>query len=237
LRHDEQRRTQWLEKLKKNLEKPESERDKTIKVNTKTTSPYDIVRQYMNLFESYEEEEIKANELLESMWKSLPREGLNEETLVVMDTSGSMRGQPRNMAAALSIFFAQQIQGEYNGKAILFSEHPEWLNLQGEKLVDNLKYLNEYNECSNTNIEATFHLILDTAVNANLRADELPKTLLIISDMEFDSATINYNNPQEVVPMEKIRQSFAKQGYLLPKLVFWNVSARTNTVPMTMNEQ
>jgi hypothetical protein len=48
IRHDGERRTQWLEKLKKNLEKSVSERDETIKINTKTATPYDIVRKYMD---------------------------------------------------------------------------------------------------------------------------------------------------------------------------------------------
>jgi hypothetical protein len=167
------------------------------------------------------------------MRTSLPREGVDDETLVVMDTSGSMFGQPRNMAAALSIFFAQQLKGEYNGKAILFSSHPEWLNIQGERLIDNLAYLEKYDECSNTNIEATFQLILDTAVQANLAPEELPKTVLIISDMEFDYAI---EGDAEAIPMEKIAKGFQEYGYCLPKIVFRNVSSRSNTIPMTMNK-
>ena len=41
-------------------------------------------------------------------------------------------------------------------------------------------------EVANTNVEAAFQLILDTAVKHHLSQEELPQTLLILSDMEFD---------------------------------------------------
>ena len=35
---------------------------------------------------------------------------------------------------------------------------------------------------------------------------------------------------------DELADRFAKYGYKLPKLVFWNVNSRTNAIPMTENE-
>ena len=61
-----------------------------------------------------------------------------------------------------------------------------------------------------------------------------------ISDMEFDQAT-SLGWGEGVVGTAKtlfdtISQEYARYGYKLPKLVFWNVNSRTNTIPVTSNE-
>lgn len=59
----------------------------------------------------------------------------------------------------------------------------------------------------------------------------MPKQILIISDMEFDEGVYYNGNP-----LEESQVEFKKYGYQLPKLVFWNVCGRTNTIPMTQND-
>jgi hypothetical protein len=95
----------------------------------------------------------------------------------------------------------------------------------------------KYNDCTNTDIEAVFMLILQTAVNANMMQSDLPDRILIISDMEFDEAT-NYTSKLYSMKslFDELADRFAKYGYKLPKLVFWNVNSRTNAIPMTENE-
>lgn len=34
---------------------------------------------------------------------------------------------------------------------------------------------------------------------------------------------------------KKIEKKWNKAGYQLPKLIFWNVASRTNTIPLTQN--
>ncbi|MDE6921820.1 MAG: DUF2828 family protein, partial [Lachnospiraceae bacterium] len=68
---------------------------------------------------------------------------------------------------------------------------------------------------------------------------ELPSNLLILSDMEFDTAVRKYVNDRWVSPDKKLfdtfAQKYAARGYRLPRLVFWNICSRTKTIPLREN--
>ena len=96
-----------------------------------------------------------------------------------------------------------------------------------------LAYAYAYNDWTNTNLEATFDLVLNTALENRLKQEELPKTLLVISDMEFDAAV---NVSQTAPLLEEIKAKFQRAGYQMPKLVFWNCNSRTNVIPVRENE-
>lgn len=100
-----------------------------------------------------------------------------------------------------------------------------------------------HDEVANTNIEAVFELILDMAKCKEVPREELPKQVLIISDMEFDIATrSDYSNiekwhPVNDVLFEKIAKRYEENGYQMPRLIFWNVCGRTDTIPKVDNEE
>ena len=102
-----------------------------------------------------------------------------------------------------------------------------------QTLRDKLRRLHRFEDYSNTDIEATFDLILDTAVKNHLRQDELPSSCLIISDMQFDQAT---NHKDNTTVIDSCRQKFEALGYTMPRLIFWNVSVYAhNTIPLQMH--
>ena len=58
----------------------------------------------------------------------------------------------------------------------------------------------------------------------------------MISDMEFDVGTrhgYGYDrsswNPKTL--MEGIREKWARHGYRMPKIIYWNIDARQNNIP------
>ena len=57
--------------------------------------------------------------------------------------------------------------------------------------------------------------------------------LLFISDMEYDSAT---SGRTDKALFEIWQEKYKEEGFTMPKLVFWNVNSRTNTIPVTENE-
>lgn len=222
LRHDEDRRRKYLE----SLEKGET------KINSSVLFPHDIVGKY-NLE--------NKDQTLEALWKSLPNyiDG-NANTLVVRDGSGSMTWgntniKPIDVATALAIYFSEKCEGQFKDNFITFSSKPKLISLKNyETLRDKLSECYNYNDCSNTNLEATFDLVLNVAIKNHLKQEEIPN-LLIISDMEFDDS---YSLPKysEDKLFTTIADKFNKAGYKLPKLIFWNVASRTNTIPLTQNE-
>ena len=89
-----------------------------------------------------------------------------------------------------------------------------------------------FNECSNTDIEKVFELILKTAVNNRVRQSEMPSKIYIISDMEFDWCT----GKPDATNFENAKERFAKYGYRLPEVIFWNVNSRNTQQPVTKND-
>ena len=93
------------------------------------------------------------------------------------------------------------------------------------------------NLCENTNIEATFDMLLNVAVSNGCSQDDLPEYLCIVSDMEFDQGTRNwsygYNHTtfNTKTLMESIRAKWANYGLRMPKIIYWNVDARHNNIP------
>lgn len=230
LKHDTDRRRAYLESLDKG----------EVKINSSTSFPHNIVRAYRN--DEFFKATYEYNAALEGMWKSLP-DYVNgtKHIIVVRDGSASMTDTIGNtsiaaldVATALSIYFSERCEGQFKDKFITFSHRPKLVDLSCcESLHDKLKLCNTYDEVSDTNIEATFDLILNTAIKHNLKQEEIPD-LLIISDMEFNAA-VEYS-PLENKLFKIINDKFIDAGYNMPKLIFWNVNSRTNTIPLTENE-
>lgn len=232
LRNDEERRRVYLDALSKGEKK----------IHAGVLYPYDIVHQYTDTY-GWREEVKKYDETLEQLWKNLPNvvDG-SEGTIVVADGSGSMtcavsaHVSALEVANSLAIYFAERCSGEFKNKYITFSEHPQLVNLRGESLHDALREAYRHDECANTNIEATFDLILDTAVQNKMPQEEMPKNILIVSDMEFDMAQGWGQSKKNEKLFKTIANKYAAAGYKLPRLIFWNVNSRTNTIPMRENE-
>lgn len=217
-RNDTERYTKYLEDLKANKN--------GVKVNASVTMPYEIVKKYKNHH--------SEDTLLEEAWKAIPCEDISD-TLVIRDGSGSMTWNnigntgctPINFATSLAIFFAEHSKGEFKDKFITFSSRPQFVDLSNcNSLKEKIRLTNRYSDCSNTNLEATFDLILDTAIRHNLTQEDLPKNLLIVSDMQADRGSSN----SYTTLMEAIEQKFATHGYKLPCLVWWNLCGTDNTV-------
>jgi hypothetical protein len=130
----------------------------------------------------------------------------------------------------------------FHNRFITFSAKPQLVTMNDNlSLHGKIELVAGYDECSNTDIEKTFDLILDTAVNNRLKQDELPKNVLIVSDMEFDMATARgsywYDGSKvDQTLFDTIRNRWESAGYKLPRLIFWNVCSRTGTIPVTTND-
>ena len=145
---------------------------------------------------------------------------------------------------ALAIYFAEQLKGVFHNKAITFSERPQFIDLkENTSLKDKLEIMFSHCEVANTNIEAVFDLILEMAKSKEVPREELPKQVLVISDMEFDAATApGYYNSRgwkraDETLFAQIAKKYEDAEYKMPRLIFWNVCGRTNTIPKVGNEE
>lgn len=235
LRNDEERRRKYLESLQKG----------ETKINAGVLFPHDIVHKYMDT----RDWSILASQddvALEEMWKALP-DYVNGSvnTICVADGSGSMTCRvdtassvtALDIANALAIYFAERSSGEFKDTYITFSQRPQIVDLsKGKSLREKIEIALRHNEVANTNIEAVFDLILQTAINKNMTQDDLPQNILILSDMEMDGcATSNSGRPNQKL-FKVFADRYAEYGYKLPRLVFWNINSRTNTIPVKEND-
>ena len=103
----------------------------------------------------------------------------------------------------------------------------------GDNIWEQVQYAMRYNEVANTNLAAVFDLILRAAVQHHIPQAEMPARLYILSDMEFDYCV----RDGEQTNFDYAKAQFAKAGYTLPEVVFWQIESRSQQVPVTQNEQ
>ena len=210
-------------------------------MHASTLMPYELVEPYLHyswasrsFMRDISEEEKNA---LNATWASLPAFANNENALAIIDTSGSMYdgGKPLPAAVALSLglYFAEHNTGAFKNHFIEFSNRPQLIEVKGDTFADRLRYVASFNELADTNLEAVFDLILNAAVRNNVPQEELPATLYLISDMEFNCCVRNAG----ATNFENAKAKFEAHGYQLPKIVFWNVQSRNTQQPVTQNEQ
>lgn len=219
---------EYIEKVKNGEEK----------INAKTLYPYDILES-AGLRESWRNESLyldKYDQVLEEQWKALPNYVEGENNILVMaDTSGSMSGRPLATSVGLSIYFAERNKGAWKDKFLTFASEPSLVELKGSNLSEKISCVRAI--VDNTNIEAAFDLVLKTAINNHLSQEDMPKAIIIISDMEFDEANgsyeyyRNYNTSidRQNKIMDQIAYKFQQNSYVIPKIVYWNVSSRHDT--------
>jgi hypothetical protein len=201
-------------------------------LHTGSLTPYDIITPFFSAEISNEE---RAS--IDVTWKAQEDFTNGENALVVVDGSGSMYAHtkpiPAAIALSLGIYFAERNTGAFRDHFVTFSEKPRLVEIKGKDILEKVRYCESFNEIANTNIQRVFELVLTTAVKNNVPQNQLPKTLYIISDMEFDSCT----RDSEMTNFEYAKELFARNDYSLPRVVFWNVASRSLQQPVTMNEQ
>ena len=207
------------------------------KINSSTLYPYDIVRKYITNY--YNISSSSVNDTLEEQWKALPDYVPEINGLVVCDTSGSMTWGGKSVlhihvSTSLALYVAERNKSEiWRNMVIPFSSHARFIKTTKNTLLERLGEIYT-GDCSNTDLQAVFDLILGVATSNNVPASDMPKVLIVISDMEFDLpsymglSTSNYAS---------IKQKYAEHGYDLPNIVWWNVDSREQQTPITINDK
>ena len=252
-RHDVERMRQGAEKSYEDFAK-----DKNTKVNAKTLYPYDVVKEAMKFnrewgyyYRGYNKSVDLDNTdrlMVNKYWENLADyfNGCTFNGICVCDTSGSMYGDPLAVALSLGLYCAEHNKGVFANHFFTFSNNPTFLEVQGVDFVDKVNRMAQADWGGSTNIEAVFDKMLDLAVRNHCRQSDIPASVVIISDMEFNSCvrggpTSNdrwgwgYDNTAyraNETLFETIEKRWQNAGYKMPLLTFWNVSARHDNIPM-----
>lgn len=214
-------------------------KDKNATVNAGTLYPYEVVDKAMKT--TSQTDRLMVNKYWDNLTDYFKDASL--DALAVVDTSASMRGSkadaPINVAISLGMYCAERAKGPYAGNYVSFSNRPRLVRVEGVDFCDKVSRIWRTNLCENTNIEATFDMLLNVAITNRCTQDDLPKNIIVISDMEFDQARGYYgswNKPNNATLMENIEKKWNAYGYQMPKLIFWNVDARSNNFAMEVKD-
>ncbi|ODN29844.1 DUF2828 family protein [Fervidobacterium thailandense] len=219
IRHDEERFNEYLNSVKRG----------EAKINTQALFPHDCVATVMN----------GHDELGDLQFENLPNYmPENYKVIVVADTSGSMSIpisgsiQAVHVSIGLALYCSAKIPEDnpFHKKFIAFESESEFKNWNGMKFSEAVKNKEIFDgACGGTRIDKALKLILDTALFYNLKQEQLPEVLLIVSDMQFHMGVEG-----DGTEVEKVLREFEKKGYTPPKIVYWNTAGYAGS-PATVN--
>lgn len=197
-----------------------------VKINSSTLYPYDIVEKFATWQRwSYTPLSEDEKKVLEAQWRQLPsyvEEGTN--AIVMADVSGSMYGRPMNTAVGLALYFVERNKGDYHNLFMTFSSSPTIVSIKGETLEQKLEFISEAGWGGSTNLKATFEKVLGIALKNNTPAEDMPRSIIVISDMEID-----FCGDRDWTFYDQMRSKFTEAGYEIPNIVFWQVDSRNDT--------
>ena len=237
-------------------------KDTTKKVNAKALYPYECVAEAMKAMRGgygwYGRDTGVALDdtnrlMVNKYWDNLADyfNGATFNGMAIVDTSGSMCGSdaaaPINVAISIGMYCAEKAKGPYANNFITFSSNPTFVEIEGVDFCDKVVRMSRADWGGSTNVEAAFDMMLDVAVKNHLSQSDIPENLIIISDMEFDSCVTSgarstdrwgYCYGRSSVNdtlFEAMAKKWRAHGYDMPHLIFWNVQARQNNIPMIGN--
>ena len=175
-------------------------------------------------------------DLLNSQWRSnSAQNGSLNKMIAMVDTSGSMSGDPLDVAIAMGIRVAEK---SILGKRVLtFSEKPTWHNLdKAEGFVEMVNELKNASWQMNTNFYLALVMILNSLNLNNVPPEDTEGMILVIfSDMQIDQADKTFRNESSTM-IKLIKQQYDDAGYPCPHILFWNLRS-TSGFPCLSNEK
>ena len=218
-------------------------KDKDTKVNAGVLYPYECVAKVVNTIDGiwlWGAHTIEISDtdraIIEKYWNNLPDyfNGQQSNMLCVVDTSGSMTEErasaPINVAISLGMYAAERAGGPFKDHYISFSSEPQLIKVEGIDFVDKVWRIYKTNLCDNTDLDKVFDMLLNIADLPETKEEDIPENIVVISDMEIDYMSYWDEKSEAITNMQAIRKKWAEHGHKLPKLIYWNVDARQNTI-------
>jgi hypothetical protein len=210
------------------------------KVNAAAIFPHDVIKQIIN--NDYPELSQTELGLIQAQWDALPDYMDGQNVLPVVDTSGSMfwesaalKGSKNlyagHIAQSLGLYCADKNKGVFKDVVMQFNSEPK-LEVFCGGIVEKCAKISMMGVGGSTNLQAAYKNILNLAVKHSIPESDMPKIILIMSDMQFNQCSDVDDSAQKMV--KKLYKSY---GYELPKIVYWNLAGDTyDNVPVKFNK-
>lgn len=221
MKNDEERYLQYLSNVSKGIQK----------INVTGILPHELVNYYL------EDESRELDLTIENQWKTILDDMKNGELfndlIAVVDVSGSMFGAsngsiPGQVAIALGLLISNCCTGSFKNTVITFHSTPTFHKVTGTTLKEQVESIRNADWGYNTNFEKIADLIIDYGKNNKLENKEMPKKLVVLSDMQFDEA-IREDYDSDKTELELLYNTFSnkftKNNYDVPKMIYWNLNA------------
>jgi hypothetical protein len=219
--------------------------NKETKVNAGVINPVEIAHQIYN--HGWNQPSETERNAWQKYWDNLKDyyNGREEPGIAVVDVSGSMWGQPLEAAVSMGAYIAERGKGPFHNHFITFSDTPELVSFSGRDVYDKFIRARDAEWGGSTNIEAVFDLLLNTALKNHTKPEDMPKTIYIFSDMEFNQCVTTSashpawrygsiyradQNKMDTVIEAQVNKWY-QYGYKAPRVIFWNLDARHDNIP------
>lgn len=209
----------------------------SVKINAGAVYPHDVLRGHTGSWGAALDDTQVA--VIEAQWRALPDYARDASVLPIIDVSGSMSCPASgdrsgltclDVAVALGLYFADRGRGPFRDTFMTFSAQPQLVHLRGS-ITEKIAQINRSDWDMNTDLVAALDRILEVALAGRVPQSDMPRTLLLLSDMQFDQAI-----EHDESAMDAIRRRWVDAGYTPPGVVFWNINAY-GTVPVKFDER
>ena len=199
-----------------------------VEMKGKRVAMADFTSQARQLINSGDTVEI---DLLNSQWRdNSTQTGSLGKMIAMVDVSGSMEGDPMEVAIALGIRIAEK--SSLGKRVMTFSASPTWVNLEPyTDFVSMVGVVQRADWGTNTNFKAALNMILNAIIEKKMDPDDVKDMILVIlSDMQMDEG----DSTDKKVLYETMEEAYSKAGirvhgqpYKPPHILFWNLRHTT----------
>jgi len=202
----------------------------TEKISAGAVYPYDVIKSHKHGGD---------HTVIQAQWDALPDYIGDELVLPMCDVSGSMStavGGNSNLTCmdvcvSLGLYLADKNKGPFKDMFLTFSDKSKIEVLRGN-LLSKLAQLQKADWDMSTNLHGAFEEVLRVAVAGKVDQKDMPRYILIMSDMQFN-ACVRHDDSA----MQMIERKYSSAGYELPNIVFWNLKAKAGQSPVKFDKK
>lgn len=166
--------------------------------------------------------------------------GIKGNVWCCLDTSGSMNTsicglkdvRCCDIANSLAVYFSTLNEGAFHKSVLGFDNVSKFYQLSGSftDMMFNLPYVG----CGGTNFQGAIDEIIRVRLsNPTIPLTDFPKTLLVISDMQFNRSGSSSNHEEA---KRKLKTAFPKDFVDNMKFVWWHVTSQYKDFPSSISD-